>query len=116
MSESIKKVTKILDELVTYFLSNGNSDIHVDIERNDEFTKLSIIVKSVKITKDAMEELYDSFSIPRQDDIDQYYWQLNGGSESEMEMDLIGMMIDSFKLRKVDKDLHLELIRKRTYY
>ena len=54
----------------------------------------------------------NSLRIPRQIDAEEFYWQLNGTSESESEFDLVGMMTDDYKIEVLENKFKLTLIRK----
>lgn len=111
MIESIKKITKIIDEITTFFMSNGNEDLDISIKHNKTGFTIKFVVKGVNLSSSEINDIKESLDIQRQEDVEEYYWQLNGASESEMEFDLIGMMIDSHSIKQEDGNLILELIR-----
>lgn len=112
MIEHIKKITKIIDEITTYFMSSISDNIDIRIERDNRNFKLIFKVEAPKITTEELTELKESLSIPKQEDIEEYYWQLNGAGDSDIELDLIGMMIDEYELLLEKDHLILTLIRK----
>ncbi|WP_319371648.1 hypothetical protein [uncultured Ilyobacter sp.] len=115
MIEKIKKVTKIIDELTTYLMIKGGKNLDIKINIIDRDIAITFLVDNLDFTRSELDELEDSLSIPRQAEVEEYYWQLNGGSETEMEFDLIGMMIDKYILEFTKGSLKLELIRKNVF-
>jgi len=113
MIESIKKITKIVDEITTYFMIHNSKEIDVKIVDSEEHTLIVFNVKNIDIIREEIDALEYSLSIPRQSDVEEYYWQLNGSGETEIELDVIGMMIDTYTLKLNDNNLTLELYRKK---
>lgn len=113
MIESIKKITKIVDEITTYFMIHNSKEIEVKIVDSEEHTLIIFFVKNIDIIMEEIDSLKYSLNIPRQSDVEEYYWQLNGSGETEIELDVIGMMIDMHTLKFNDNNLTLELYRKK---
>lgn len=103
MRDFIKKIGKIIDEISTYFMIKSCNDLKIQITNKDNLYKIEFEASGVTISKLEVEGLEESLSIPKQEDIDEYYWQLNGSDEIEREFDLIGMMID-FHLIEVQQN------------
>lgn len=113
MIEFIKKITKIMDEVTSYFMSKGSEEIQIKVSSKDTYMSVAFLVEDSTLSKGDLDEIEDSLSIPRQEDVEEYYWQLNGAGETESEFDLIGMMIDSYTLKVEGTQLRLELFRKK---
>lgn len=115
MKFRVEKNLRILNELITYFHKHNNNNIHIDIENSDEFTYFYIAGKIDDITEDELIELNRILNIPRQHEVEQYYWHLGGESELECELSLVGIMIDeaiidysdgvlSFKIKRLESE------------
>ena len=52
-----------------------------------------------------------ALSIPRQHEVEQYYWHLGGESEFDCELSLVGMMVDNTNIKYENDRLHIELQR-----
>jgi hypothetical protein len=113
MIEFIKKTTKIMDEVTSFFMANGSTEISIKVSNKGNYTSVTFEVEDSKLSIGELDEIEDSLSIPRQEDVEEYYWQLNGADETESEFDLIGMMIDSYTLEVSGSKLRLELFRKK---
>lgn len=113
MTPFIKKITKIIDEITTYFMTRNKSnfDLTINIKNLDSKIYMVFSLKNFLITKSELRELENSLKIPRQEDADEFYWQLNGTSELEREFDLVGMMVDDYKIEFKNGEFILTLIR-----
>lgn len=111
MKNARKRISKITDELITYLFSMGATDISVNIkEMNDEF----VIVFCSNYKNDQDEKiikLIKALKCPKEDDIEEYYWGLAGGSGDDTELALIGMMIEKFEVSVVDDRLTITLYK-----
>lgn len=112
MKLKLEKNLKIINEMVTYFKKLGNKDIHIDFT-SDETKSLFLISGDVtNISNEKLNDLSNILNKPRQPEVEECYWQLNGESEIECEVTLIGVMIDSAKVEYNNGILTVELLRK----
>jgi len=49
--------------------------------------------------------------MPRRQDIEEYYWALNGDNDSSSELSLVGMMTDSVDVNYTNGVLKISLTR-----
>ncbi len=112
MNESIKKLTKIIDELTTVFLRNKASKIDIKLRKNTNEYLLKFSVKGLDYQLFFLDDFIEELDKKREDNAEEYYWQLNGTNENLGELHLIGMMIDDFQVKVEDDMLILKIIRK----
>ncbi len=112
MNESIKKLTKIIDELTTVFLKNKASKIDIKLKKNTSEYLLKFSVKGLDYQLFFLDDFVEELDKKREDNAEEYYWQLNGTNEDLGELHLIGMMIDDFQVKVEDDILILKIIRK----
>ena len=55
--------------------------------------------------------LKDSLCVPRQHEIEEYYWNLIGENETGSQISLVGMMIDKCNISFEKNILRLEIYR-----
>lgn len=111
MTEFIKKTTKIIDTVVIFFMAKKCGTIDIKIENNNDMIKLIFDIEKANLYQDDLNDIRYSLNIPYQDDVDEYFWQLNGVNDKEVNFDLIGMMINSHEIEYQKGNLHLELIK-----
>lgn len=110
--QSVKRITKIIDEVSTYFMSRRNISFDINIRMNEDRTILIFTAFDYNISKSELEDMENALRIPRQVDAEEFYWQLNGTSESESEFDLVGMMTDDYEIEVSKNEFRLTLFRK----
>lgn len=107
-----KKITKIVDETMTYFLNRNARDVSTTIKKMNDFTSISVEAKGVDVSHIEMEELVSTLnSKHRQAEMEEYYWMLTGEGQASDELMLVAVMVDSAKLDMHDDTVKIELIR-----
>ncbi|MGL5149132.1 MAG: hypothetical protein ACRC7N_00985 [Clostridium sp.] len=112
MKFKIEKNLKIANELISYCYHFGSDDVSMDIRNTSESTKIHIKAKLESFSDDNLSDLISTLNVPRQHEVEQYYWHLSGESEFDSELSLVGMMIDEAKVSFEECTLNLEIIRK----
>lgn len=111
MKFKIEKNLRIINELITYFHKKGNSDVHIDFKMENNQSLFTVSGKINTLSDKSLGSLANTLNTPRQREVEEYYWHLGGESESDSELTLVGMMIDSADIKYVDEILTIELIR-----
>lgn len=113
MTYEEKKISKIVEEMTMYFFVNGADNISTHIEKSDEKVTITFKANFNPEHKSILEELDENLNCPKNDGIEDIYWELAGsGSSGEAnQLLLIGMMIDQANIRMDGEFIHLEMIR-----
>ena len=111
MKFKVEKNLKIITELMSFCYHFSAKDITVNIKTIDNTSNIILDAVIEKFPKDDYDNLVQTLSIPRQHEVEQYYWQLSGESEFDCELSLIGMMVDSANISYENNKLHIELQR-----
>lgn len=119
MQHEIKKITRIIDEMLTVFMLSEAEEIDVKIKRGK--LKTSIYFTNYNCTFDEayIEQLKNNLNVQRQCEVEGYYWQLTGENDIDEELFLVGAMIDQAVIVKKDGNLYIELVRNnnnKVYY
>ena len=112
MKHEIKKIAKIVDEILTYFLIHFNASVTLDLQRDDTAFRLRFTFTPVSMDAEAFAALNKRLTGKRQPELEDYYWQLAGESEDHSELRLIAMMCDTCDMTLKDGTLALELTRR----
>lgn len=112
MKHEVKKITQIVNELISLLMIDGAEDLQVSIKRHEEVTHIDIIQKQCQYDVSFIEEMTHDLNIPRQHEIEGYYWQLVGENDCEEELCLVGAMIDEAEVTLTGEELHIHLVRK----
>lgn len=112
-----KKMTKIADELIAYFLQMGSQQVKMDLSRDDVGYTLILDSSYDQEHHKQVRDLDRFLNVQeRNEGIEDVYWELAGmGGEltGGAELHLIGQMIDEVKLDIREQDLRLML---KKYY
>ena len=114
MRHEVKKISKMVDELTTFFLEHEAKSLNIKIE--NLLDKEVIIVEAVDLDDIALcvKRLNRFLSYPRECEMEEYYWELAGETDSSEELGLVGTMIDEANIGYEDNKILLELIRHKS--
>lgn len=101
----------LLSEFTSYLVSLGCDDIHIDFKTKDNSINLNFTATNPNLTEKNITKLINRLNTPRREDIEEYYWELNGNDNLYCELALIGMMIDTCEVSYIDNILNVRLIR-----
>ncbi len=111
MKHEIKKICKIVDEMTTLLLKDDTDVVEFKINRLPDRTIISIVDYNTKYTQKEVDDLIECFNVERQKEVEEYYWQLVGESDSDYELTIIGVMVDSATIEVRDNNMYMELVR-----
>lgn len=113
MKHTKRKISKIVDEMLNYLFHIGGTDINIKINDDSEHYIISFSCQFSLVYLDTLQELERYLSVERNEQMESYYWELAGETETNTELTLIGMMIDDFYFEYGDNQLELKLYRKK---
>lgn len=111
MKNSDKIISKIIDEFVDYLLLNGASNINVNIQKDGERYQVLINSNYTENKANNFNKLVKELNSPKQKEVEEYYWELIGGTHCGDEFQLIGMMLDEAAVKIEDGDIEIKLLR-----
>lgn len=116
MRHTKRKITKIIDELLTYCYSIDATNIIFHIEETIEYHNVSIRCNFDDYYRSQVETLQTKLSIGRRPEIEELYWNLTGMSDmnDEAEFLLISAMIDQVNVKINDNEVIIDIKRKRS--
>ena len=115
MKHNKQKVSKIVDELMTFCFSVGATDISINIKENAEGFKIFLKSNFAKSCRAKATELCKLLKCSKREEMEEYYWYLAGDSDVETELSLVGMMIDDCKIDFIkDDNIEITLFRKKS--
>lgn len=108
MKHNKQKISKIVDELMTFSFSVGATDINVNVKDEDKHYIIYLKTNYLHSCRDKVSELCKLLECSKREEMEEYYWYLAGESDVDTELSLVGMMIDDCKIRFTEGD-HLEI-------
>ncbi|MDK2917838.1 MAG: hypothetical protein PWQ37_571 [Candidatus Petromonas sp.] len=106
-----KRIAKIVDELVTYFFSMGATDISINVKEEKGFFKIILATNYLKKDEEKINKLIKYLKCAKQEEMEEYYWELTGDSDVDEELILVGMMTDEAELDIEEDKIEVKLIR-----
>lgn len=111
MKFKTEKNLRIMNELVAFFYNLGCTDIHIDLSINSDMSYFLLIGNISNLKDTDFNTLKESLCVPRQHEIEEYYWNLIGENETGSQISLVGMMIDKCTISFENNILTLEIYR-----
>lgn len=111
MHHEVKKISKIVDELMTFFLKEDTNEVDFNIKREADKSIISITDYNTRFDDESIQQISETLNVQRQLEIEAYYWQLCGETDSDDELLLVGAMVDEAKVEKTNGNLVIKLIR-----
>jgi len=103
---------KIVTELMNYCYKNGSYNVHLDINKKDKKIIIFVRAQITYISRENIELLEKSLNTPRLHEMEEYYWNLTGDTDTGTELALVGMMIDEATVNYVEGQ-YLEILLTR---
>lgn len=107
----VKKISKIIDELITFFFLKKTNKMNIEIEDLKDHYEITIVNDCCDFTPEKIEIMKSLFNVQRQREVEEYYWRLAGETDYESELSLVGIMIDDAKIEFNGDKMIVKLIR-----
>ncbi|TCK92892.1 hypothetical protein EDC19_2048 [Natranaerovirga hydrolytica] len=113
MKHNNKRVCKIIDELTTFLLFVGATDININVKNREKEYLIFINSDFERKNEKQIQKLIKGITSPKQEEIEEYYWELTGESDVSGEFNLVGIMIDKAEVKVEGNHISIELMRKK---
>jgi hypothetical protein len=97
---------------MSYCYHHGSFNIHIDVNKKNKQIIIFIRSEISYISNEDLDLLEKSLNTPRLHEMEEYYWNLTGDSDTGVELTLVGMMIDEAHVNYVDGK-YLEILLTR---
>lgn len=96
MKHTKKKLSKIMDEMLTFCYSVGATDISFEMKETAKSHDIFIRSNFAAKYKETVQKLEKNLSGNREPSIEESYWMLTGESDlsDEMQLHLVASMVD----------------------
>lgn len=112
MKHEAKKIAKIVDEILTFFLFNYQARSQIKVEPTADEYRITFTFSGVAMSESEFAALSDRLVVKRQPELEDYYWQLAGETDDSNEMSIVGMMCDSIDIARDGSTVTLKMLRK----
>ncbi len=113
MTHGEKKIAKIIEELTMYFFAIGAGKIQSGIEIIDGEAVIRFSADYDKENRDKLDKLEEYFNEPKNEGIEDCYWELAGSGDpgESSQLILLGMMVDKAEITIGDEEVYMVLYR-----
>lgn len=103
---------KIVDELMSFCYKHGAAKINISISTIDKVVTIMLSSNIKDLDNSVIENIQRLLNTPRCHEMEEYYWELPGDSDTDSELTLVGMMTDEAYINYFDCS-ELEIVLKR---
>ncbi len=115
MDATAKKMSKIIDELMSLFFSAGAGEIKIDLKKKSEGYELTLESDYDPAERKKIRDLDKFLNVTEKNEgLEEFFWQLAGVSSfgHDSELHLIGQMVDQVQLDIESRKVKLALFKK----
>ena len=109
--QSALKSFKLITELAAFVFKAGGSEFDVHFKEKDQEIKITIESRIENLDLSNLRESLKGLNTVRQSEVEEYYWELAGESDTFQELTLVGMMIDRAEFSYKDEILKITVYR-----
>ena len=115
MKHTKLKVVKMLDEMLNYVYYLGARDADINIkELEDRFEIIIICDYKEGLPEAKIDKMIKALNVPREEEMEEYYWELAGDCDLDNELCIVGMMCDEAYVDKLPGNrLKIRLVREK---
>lgn len=115
MKHAKLKVVKMLDEMLNYVYYLGAKETDVNIkELEDRFEIILSCDYKEGLPEKKIDIMIKSLNVPREEEMEEYYWELAGDCDLDSELSIVGLMCDEAYVDKLPGNkLKIKLVRKK---
>lgn len=115
MKHEKMRIARIADEIINYLYSLGAKDISINIKEDKEKFKLKFKSDYKDISQEKINDLVKICNTcSKANEMEEFYWELLGDTDSDSELSLMRMMIDEIEIDIQDDYIEMILIRKKS--
>lgn len=107
------KAIKMVDELISFYFKIGITDIQIDLQYKEGEIEISLKGHCLHPPREELEMLTEVLNAPRQEELEEYYWELVGESDHYQELTLLGSLVDYAEIDYHKNQLTIKVCRKR---
>lgn len=108
-----EKLMKIMNELVNFCLHLNMKDLKIDFSSRGAIGKVSIEGYCEDPPLEKLQDLEHILNLPRQEELEGYYWNLMGDCHGSQHLDMIGVMVDRGSVNYQNNILKISICRDR---
>ena len=104
-------IAQIIEELTLFLMFHGYTGFTIGFDSNDHTETYTVTVPHMR--EELIERIQVQIDQPREETLEQTYFELLGELDSKEDLDLLGIFIDELVVKKNNNSVTLTLIRKK---
>ena len=89
-----EKLIKIMNELVNFCLHINMRDLKIHLNYNEYMGEISVECYCANPPMERLEDLEYILNSPRQEELEEYYWNLVGDGHGNNELEMVGTLVE----------------------
>ncbi len=106
-----EKNIRLLTDLLGYCHMIGASEFFTHIALEDARSTIEVRCLIANLPQTRIDELNRHLNVPRQHEVEQYYWNISGEEQIDSELSLAGMMTDQADITYDGHELRITCVR-----
>lgn len=104
-------IAQIIQELSLFLLYHGYQSFDIGLESQP--SQEVFVVKVAHMSDELLNQIRTQIEQPREESIEQYYFELLGELDSKENLELLGIFIDSMTVTTQQDHIIIQFIRKK---
>lgn len=113
MKHRKQRQTRMAQELLLFAYKYEAKEVKLNIKNVKNETFITIEAFDIKIEERTVRNIKKLLSVPRSVEMEEYYWNLTGESDTDHELSILGVMSDKANVISEPNYLKIELSRKK---
>lgn len=102
-----EKNVRVMTDLLGYCHFVGSNQFTTSLVLQPTVSLIEVRCKVKNLPRERLEELHKFLNIPRQHEVEHYYWNISGEEDIDSELSLAGMMVDTAEITYIDDELRI---------
>ena len=105
-----EKLIKLMNELINFCTDIGMNDLDINFKCLTGEITVSGYAENPPMKK--LRDLEKILNVPRQEELEEYYWILIGDGHGMQELEMVGTLVDNGSITYEDKILTIYICRR----
>lgn len=110
-----EKLIKIMNELVNFCLQINMEDLKINFSCREDWGDVSVEGYCENPPMERLKDFEYILNSPRQEELEEYYWNLVGDGYGYMELEMVGTLVDSGNISYKDSILKISISRNQIH-
>lgn len=110
-----EKLIRIMNELVNFCLRINMKDLDINFSSHDNIGHITVEGYCSNPPLERLKDLEYILNSPRQEELEEYYWNLVGDGHGHQELEMVGTLVDAGSIGYEDNILKISISRNQKH-